>query len=123
MSEPKYRSKFEQRVAADFAKRGVDVEYESTSFAYLVTRKYKPDFKPKKPAVRWILEVKGYFTPGDRAKTLAVLAQHPGLDLRFCFQNSKNRLSKESKTTYGDWCNKHGIRFCDGRVPDAWLDE
>lgn len=98
-------------------------DYEPTSFTYVVSRRYTPDFKPKKPSTSWFLESKGYFTPGDRAKTLAVLSAHPALDLRFCFQNARNRLAKTSSTTYGGWCDKHGIKWCEGRVPDAWLTE
>jgi predicted nuclease of restriction endonuclease-like RecB superfamily len=115
------RSGFEERIAADLTKRGIEYEYEPISFTYVVTRRYTPDFRPKTPDVKWLLEAKGYFTPGDRAKTLAVLSAHPGLDLRFCFQNAKNKLNKNSKTTYADWCDKHGIPWCEKTVPAAWF--
>ena len=42
---------------------------------------------------------------------LAVKEQNPELDIRFVFQRN-NTLSKNSKTTYGAWCEKHGFPYC-----------
>jgi len=118
------RSKFEERLAADLKKRGIEYIYEAQAFTYMIPRKYTPDFRVKAKgalAPIWV-EAKGYLTPGDRAKTLAVLAAHPGIDLRFVFQRASNKLGKGSKSTYASWCDKHGIPWAEGTIPKAWLD-
>ena len=54
---------------------------------------------------------------------LAVKKQHPELDIRFIFQRN-NTLTKRSKTTYGDWCDKHGFPWCIyPHLPPEWFDE
>lgn len=68
-----------------------------------------------------IIETKGRFVTADRQKHLLIKEQHPNLDIRFLFQNSKARISKSSKTTYADWCRKHGFQFADKVVPEEWL--
>lgn len=118
------RSKFEETFAADLTKRGIAFTYEPESFVYTVERKYTPDFKVKGKTTlprAIFLETKGYFTPADRAKTLRVLSMHPELDLRFVFQNASNKLGKGSRTTYGEWCTKHGIPWADKRAPAEWF--
>ena len=53
---------------------------------------------------------------------LAVKKQHPELDIRFIFQRN-NTLTKRSKTTYGDWCDKHGFLWCIyPNLPEDWLN-
>ena len=53
---------------------------------------------------------------------LAVKAQHPELDIRFVFQRN-NTLSKQSKTTYGAWADKHGFPWCIyPDIPESWAD-
>lgn len=54
-------------------------------------------------------------------KHLHIKAEHPDLDIRFVFSNSKQRISKTSKTTYADWCLKHGFQYADKEVPKEWL--
>ena len=50
-------------------------------------------------------------------------AQHPGRDIRFVFSNSRAKISKASKTTYAMWAEKHGFKYADKLVPEAWLRE
>ena len=58
----------------------------------------------------------------DKSKTL--LQQHPDLDIRMLFQRASNKLSKKSKTSYADWCDKHGVVWAEGdTIPAAWLAE
>ena len=68
-----------------------------------------------------VIETKGRFVTADRQKHILIKEQHPDLDIRFLFQNSKARISKSSKTTYADWCRKHGFQFADKVVPEEWL--
>ena len=42
-------------------------------------------------------------------------------DIRFCFQNSRVKINKNSKTTYADWCKKYKIKFCDKEIPKGWM--
>lgn len=101
-----YKSKFEEDVA-NFYKL---TEYETESIKYTLINNYTPDFKIKNNTY---VECKGFFKPSDRRKMLEVIKQHPDIKLVMFFQNSKVKLGKRSKTTYGDWCDKHGIEwFC-----------
>ena len=70
-----------------------------------------------------VIETKGYFLPADRTKHLAIKAQHPNIDLRFIFQNPNQKLNKTSRTTYADWCKKHGFAYASKRIPAEWLTE
>ena len=92
-SKEGYRSRFEERVANNLEQMGVAFSYETERLTYTVFRTYKPDFILPNGV---IVEAKGYFTPADRTKHLRVREAHPELDIRFCFQNSKVKLSKTS---------------------------
>ena len=61
--------------------------------------------------------------PEDRKKHLLVKEQNPELDIRLVFQSAKSKLRKGSKTTYADYCDKHGIRWAEKIIPQAWIDE
>ena len=81
---------------------------------------YTPDFKlPNKI----IIESKGRFVSEDRKKHLLVKQQRPDLDIRFVFSNSKAKISKGSKTSYADWCIKHGFLYADKLIPEEWINE
>jgi len=61
--------------------------------------------------------------PEDRKKQLLVQFQRPDLDIRFVFSSSKAKITKGSKTTYGDWCNKNGFKYADKLIPESWFHE
>lgn len=44
-----------------------------------------------------------------------VKEQYPARKIVMIFGNAANRLSKSSSTTYGDWCDQHGIAWVDIR--------
>ena len=113
-----FRSRFEEMVADALRKAKCDFSYETLSLPYKVVRKYKPDFILPNGV---ILEVKGYFTGADRSKHLKVREAHPELDIRFVFMNAHNRLSKRSKTTYAQWCDKKGFKWCHRNIPKDWI--
>jgi hypothetical protein len=115
-----YRSGLEENVATQLKKLGVTAEYETTKIKYRVEedRSYTPDFVLPNGI---IIETKGRFVAADRKKHLLIKKQHPELDIRFVFSNSKTKLSKGSKTTYGAWCTKHGYLYADKEVPLEWL--
>jgi len=68
-----------------------------------------------------IIEAKGRLTQEDRSKMRKVKEQHPSLDIRFVFTRSTARLSKTSKTTYAEWCDKYGFPYADKVVPLEWI--
>ena len=116
-----YRSGLEENVASQLKKLGVTAEYETTKIRYRVEedRSYTPDFLLPNGIY---IETKGRFVAADRKKHLLIKKQRPELDIRFVFTNSKTKLSKTSKTTYGDWCTKHGYMYSDREVPLEWLE-
>ena len=68
-------------------------------------------------------EAKGIFTVVDRRKHLCIKRQHPGLDIRFIFTNSRTKLRKGAKSNYGQWCVKHNFKYYDRIIPEDWLKE
>jgi hypothetical protein len=118
-----YRSGLEEQISDQLIKMGVDGEYEAHSIAYTkpaTNHKYTPDFKLPNGI---FVETKGRFVTEDRKKHILIKQQHPELDIRFVFQNSKGKIRKGSKTTYADWCNQHGFVYADKQVPPDWLLE
>ena len=115
----KFRSKLEERIADLFKNLGVIYEYESTKVPYVIQHNYTPDFLL---ANGIYLEAKGYWDAEDRRKMLAVKKANPDLDIRMVFQTPYNTISKKSKTTYAQFCDKHEIpwtTFTD--IPVEWL--
>jgi hypothetical protein len=117
--ETGYRSKLEVQIAASL--QGTEALYEPIKIPYTVTsfHTYLPDFVLPKQAI--IIEGKGEFTAADRKKMILVKTQHPDLDIRIVFSNPNAKIGKKSKTTYGDWCEKHGFPYAKGTVPEEWL--
>ena len=115
----KFRSKLEEKVAALLSKLGVTYEYESTKIPYTIQHNYNPDFLLPNNIY---LETKGYWDAKDRRKILAVKEANPTLDLRMVFQAPYNRISKKSKTTYAQWCERHDIPWSSfHNIPLDWL--
>ena len=116
-----YRSKFEVRVAADLGKRKIDFQYEKVSFDYVPKiRNYTPDFYL--PESKIYIETKGRLTTNDRVKHLLIKDQYPDLDIRFVFVNADNKISRTSKTTYANWCDRHKFLWAESLVPMEWLN-
>ena len=117
-----YRSGLEDDIAKDLKGRGVEFEYEKLKVQWqlLENKTYTPDFKLPNGI---IIESKGRFVKADRKKHLIIQDQHPFLYIRFVFSNSRSKLYKGAKSTYGDWCNKHGFLYADKRIPDEWLTQ
>ena len=117
-----YRSGVEDKVSKQLKESGVSFEYETLKIQYEVneTRRYTPDFILPSGI---IIETKGRFVAADRKKHLLVQQQHPKLDIRFVFSNSKAKISKGSKTSYADWCIKHGFLYADKLIPEEWINE
>lgn len=116
-----FRSGLEHDNATYLNKNKVKFTYEEDKIKYITKpRTYTPDFVLDNGI---IVETKGRFMPSDRTKHLLIKEQHPKLDVRFVFSNSKTKLSKRSKTTYGDWCDRHGFKYADHLIPLEWTKE
>lgn len=117
-----YRSGLEEDTAKFLKQKGVKFTYEEFKIKWIdpKTKTYTPDFVL---ANGIIIETKGRFISTDRAKHLAVRDQYPELDIRFVFTNSRTKLYKGSKSTYGMWCDRHGFKYADRFIPDEWLKE
>jgi len=116
-----FKSGLEENVSKQIESKGIAVEYESEKVAYIIPASehtYNPDFKLPNGI---IIETKGRFVIADRKKHLLVKQQHPELDIRFVFTNSKNKINKKSKTTYADWCEKNGFKYADKEIPEEWF--
>lgn len=115
-----YRSGLEVDNARYLEHKKITFDYEKFRVPWVVTHTYLPDFVLPNGIV---VETKGRFVSADRRKHIEVRRQHPDLDIRFVFSNSKSKLYKGSKTTYADWCNKNNFKFADKRIPHEWLKE
>lgn len=117
-----YRSGLEITIKDYLNEKKVPFRYEAIKIEWedLMYRTYTPDFIMPNGI---IIEVKGRFTAEDRRKHLAIRKQHPYLDIRFVFESSKRKLSKGSKTTYAQWCEKHKLLYHDRIVPLEWIKE
>ena len=117
-----YRSGLEDKVATYLTEHNVNFLYEKIKIEWedLAYRTYTPDFILYNGI---IIETKGRFIASDRRKHLAIKKQHPDLDIRFIFTNSRNKLRKGAKSSYGEWCIKYGFRYFDRIIPEDWLRE
>lgn len=117
-----YRSGLEVGLAEALTHVGIDGEYEQHKIKYTkpaTNHTYTPDFRLPNGI---FIETKGRFVAEDRKKHILIKDQHPELDIRFVFQNSKNKIRKGSNTTYADWCEKHGFQYADKTIPETWLN-
>ena len=115
-----FRSGLEEKVAdLDGTTGRIKYEYEPHKVPYEIQFNYTPDFLLPNGVY---LECKGFWEPEDRRKIKAVKEQHPDLDLRMVFQSPFNKISKKSKTTYAQWCEKHNIPWTSySHIPIDWL--
>ena len=90
-----FRSKLEEKVAALFDELGVEYEYESEKIPYVIHHIYTPDFLLSNGT---FLETKGYWDA------------------------PLNTISKRSKTTYAQYCDKLSIPWTSFKnIPIDWL--
>lgn len=117
-----FRSGLEETIAAQLEAEGIDPKFETRKLPFIEhkNRKYTPDFPVAK---NLIIETKGRFLTADRMKMLMIQKQYPDIEFRFIFNNSKSRISKVSKTTYGKWCEQNGFKYADNKIPQEWIQE
>jgi len=118
-----YKSKFEYNIANNMKERGHRVRYEEVKLKYVVPASdhtYTPDFILDNGI---IVEAKGHLDHKTRKKMLCVAESNPDLDIRFLFMNAFNKIYKGSPTTYAEWAAKHGFKWANKEIPEAWFNE
>ena len=116
-----YRSKFESTVITKLKRNKVKFFYEKERLSFIqpaIKRSYLPDLFF--PQTNIFVELKGQFRLQDRKKHIW-LKESTDYDIRFCFQNARDRISKQSKTTYAMWCDKNNIQWCEKEIPKEWM--
>lgn len=113
-----FKSGFERTVAADLNSRQIKFEYEALVLPYTLHGEYHPDLSFPNGLV---VELKGVLDKASKRKYVAVKQQHPEINLKFVFMDSKKKVPG-TKQTHGDWARKNGFEFADGRIPDEWLN-
>lgn len=122
--------------ALNLTQRGIKYEYEPKTFKYTKAvmagvcldcggrkvgqhKRYRPDFYF--PDHGFWIEFKGNLDSRDRTKLIAVLREHPELDLRIVFL-ADNKLSRLSDTRYSEWAKANNFVHHFGRyAPDEWF--
>ena len=118
LTSNKYRSKFEASIAATLHAKNVAFTYESIRLEYTLEGTYVPDFILPSGV---LVEAKGHLRTEDRRKLRAVKTQHPDIDLRLCFQNANEKISKKKNSMrYFEWCDRHGFKWCHKVIPSSW---
>jgi len=118
-----YRCGFEHKVADQLKESKTKFEYETTVINYIkpeTQHKYTVDFTLPNGI---LVETKGRWVLEDRKKHLLIKKQYPKLDIRIVFQNPNGKIRKGSKTTYADFCEKHGIVWAGKEILTDWLSE
>lgn len=119
----KLKSGFEKKGADFLTKAGIPFEYETQRIKYVVPEKsknYIPDFILPNGIY---VEYKGKLDRDVREKMALVIEQNPDLDIRLLFMRD-NKIAKNSKTRYSDWCKKRGIVYAVselGEIPAEWI--
>lgn len=99
------RNRYERAVAATLP----GWEYEAIRLTYTVQHTYTPDFIDRDRKI--IREAKGHFPPADRRKMRAVRDANPDWRIIIVLQRPDTRISKRSKTTYAQWCERNGFEW------------
>ncbi len=118
-----YRSGLEDRNAAHLKALGEAVAYETFKVRYVVPQTFHTYTVDFRLANGILVETKGIWDAQDRAKHLFVKTQYPDLDIRLVFTRAHSPIYKGSPTTYADWAEKHGMRWAEKLVPEAWVRE
>lgn len=124
--EKGFRSGFENTIAKQFERRGVDPKevYEVQQHEYTIPekpKKYLIDFII--PGTNIAIEAKGRMSPTDREKILNCIRCNPQIDFRIVFQNPNIPINKGAVTTYGSWASKNGIKWANKIIPNEWFEE
>ena len=103
-----FRSGFEEDVAKQLQPFGFS--YEPFQVPYRIERKYTPDFVYEYRGRTYLIECKGYFRAGDTQKYRSIARSIPWThELIFVLMKPNQKVSKSTKLTMAEWCDKHEI--------------
>lgn len=107
-------SALEARLVSHLDQQVVDFEHHPERFSFEIRRTYTTDLKifPLSGGPAFYVEVKGYW-PSDERNAWLHMRKQNNVDIRLAFQKPNLTISKASKTTYGQWADKHHIPWCD----------
>jgi hypothetical protein len=115
-----YQSTLDRKIGLQLKAAGVEALYEGFRIPWVPKPKYyKPDFLILHNGI--VLEGKGYWITGDRQKIRCVHEQHPDIDLRVILATPHKTISKQSETTYSQFCEHIGVPWAELVVPDSWI--
>ncbi len=114
-----FKSGLERTVDSNLRARGAKYTYESLKLPYILNGVYHPDFIFENGI---IVEVKGYLDRESKRKMIAVRKQYPNLDIRFLFQEADKKVPG-TKQTHAEWADRNGFPWCEGTIPEEWLNE
>ena len=118
-----FRSGLEERIIKQLEEYNIKPNYESIKLDYIIPES-KHVYTPACPVCKSIvIETKGRWVLEDRQKMLLLIEQHPEIEFRMLFYNANQKIKKGSKTSYADWCDKHGIKWADKRIPPEWIED
>lgn len=109
-----FRSKLEAMVASILGPKWL---YEPFKIHYKTKHTYTPDFVYETPVGRILVEVKGYFRPGDTQKYKSIRDSLGGTDdhLVFFLSSPFKKVRKGAMLNMSQWCDKEGFPwFVDG---------
>lgn len=115
-----FRSDLELRVYQAAKRSRKTLEYEPGFIPYIIKGNYLPDFILPNGIV---IEAKGRLDAGTCRKMRCVKASNPDLDIRFVFQDARQKLNKRSKLRYWEWAERYGFQWAEGTIPLAWWKE
>lgn len=119
-----FRSGLEKENADRLERLGVPFAFENLKVKYVIpetVHTYSPDFLLLPNGI--LVETKGLFETKDRQKHVLIKAQWPTMDLRFVFQRPTDRISKTSRTTYGQWATANDFKWATKFIPEEWTKE
>ena len=108
-----FRSKLEAMVSSLL---GPEWLYEPFRLSYITNHKYTPDFVSTEGEKQILVEVKGFFRPGDTQKYKAIRdSLEPHQELVFFLSSPFKKVRKGAMLTMAQWCEKEGLKwFVDG---------
>ena len=103
-----FRSGFEYDVSKQLQPYGFS--YEPWQIDYKIERKYTPDFVYERGGRTYLIECKGYFRSGDTQKYRSIAKSLPWTsELIFVLMKPDQKVSKNTKNTMAQWCDKNNI--------------
>ena len=103
-----FRSGFENDVSKQLQPYGFS--YEPWQIDYKIERKYTPDFVYERGGRTYLIECKGYFRSGDTQKYRSIAKCIPEThELIFVLMKPNQKVSKNTKNTMAQWCDKNNI--------------